>query len=823
MIRFDDARRVVTLSVRDLVEEGGTTGHLVVGGSSGVRRLAAGRAVHTAWQEERASVDEAFRAEVTVRHRTVVLEWTVEIAGRVDGLTEEAGHTVVEEVKSTALGHGRLANTGVADWPHHVAQLEVYLWMLAEALHPDPAGRLVLVSLADGSRHVVGVVLDVQRVQRFVRTRLERIIERHLDEIAWLQRRRAATVPLPHTSWRPGQQRIAETVERHLDDVSVQGIFVEAPTGLGKTAAILYGALCHAMRTDRRIFWATSRTTQQIVVEAAVRRFAERGLPVRSVTFTARERACLNDVVSCRPDACRFATHYHDKCHDHGVWRRVVEVSPSTQAHATELAREYEVCPYQLVSEATDRVDVVIGDYNYAFDPSARLRRHFDEGPEQWIVIADEAHHLVERARGYLSPRVSAVTARRAHREMERLGARFAPFARIAEEVLDAVLEEVAAADGEARGAERVASPSRRRWRDLADRVDELGLDYAILRASGAQTAVRGGQLVGDGVLPLVVTQPEPAEPEEGPGPDVWRLLVGEVSRMASVLAADLQGLVGIASGRRGEESIGLLCLDPGPWLGPRLQELGGFVAASATLSPLGFYQELLGLDVESVAAVQVGSPFPPDNRLVVVSGSVSTLYRHRERDADATAALLARCIERTPGNTAVYFPSFAMLRLVVGRLDIGDRRLLAQEPGMADATRRAWLEDLGSGGGGLVLAAVLGGIFAEGIDLPAGALSTVVVVGPALPPVGLERDLLRQYYDQRYGDGFAYASLIPGMTRVVQAAGRLVRRPTDRGVVVLVGARFRRNEYTRLFPDWWRVEHAHDPAVPLARFWGTV
>ncbi len=830
MIRFDDRSHTLSLSVRDLAEEGGVSGHLLaVSTISRQHRLAAGRAAHTAYQASRMEDDDAFRAEVTLRHQTVVGDWTVELTGRVDGLTTEAGRTVVEEVKSTALGHDRMSRTRPDDWPGYVAQLEVYLWMLHEAAYPDPVGRLVLVSLADGSRHVLGVLLDADRLRRFVRRQLERLVALHEDRVAWLARRRTRAVPSPHPTWRRGQPEISDAVTRAATDDTLDAVLVEAPTGLGKTDAVLFGALRAALATDRQILWATSRTTQQSVVEAAVARLVAKGLPLRAVTLTARDKACLNDVVSCRPDACRFAHGHHDKVHEQDVWRRAVD-GPSPPARFRELGQRYECCPYQLAVDATERVDVVIADVNYVFDPGARLRRHFDdeEDARQWIVVVDEAHQLVDRARGYLSPRVQVAAARRALRWLKKKGARYGPFAELARDVVELVLDESAASEGPGRGGDALCTPSTRTWRNLADRIEELSVDYAILRATeGGPAAVRGGALSGDGLLPLAVAEPAP-EPDDEPaaeeGPerpsDPWRELAGDVIRLATVLDGGLEGLIGIARTVPGEESVGLVCLDPSDYLRPRIARLGALVAASATLSPPSFYIDLLGLDPERTTRVAVGSPFPPANRRVIVAPRISTAFKDRVAHAGRTAELIAGVIEATPGNTAVYFPSFAMLTDIARRWKLPGRELLLQERSMPEELRRAWLARLGADGPPVVLAAVLGGIFAEGIDLPAGALSAVVVAGPALPPVGLERDLQRGYYEDRYGQGFRYASLVPGMTRVVQAAGRLLRRPTDRGVVVLAGRRFRHRDYASLLPDDWQVEVSDDPTDAVAAFW---
>ena len=240
----------------------------------------------------------------------------------------------------------------------------------------------------------------------------------------------------------------------------------------------------------------------------------------------------------------------------------------------------------------------------------------------------------------------------------------------------------------------------------------------------------------------------------------------------------------------------------------------------SATLSPPEYFRDLLGL--QRVPVRQVGTElfFPPENRKVVVAPRVSTLYADRAQHADSTAELLSDCIDATPGNVAVYFPSFQMLDDIAGRLNVGDYRCLRQEQEMDDETRSQWMDLLRLDDSKTVLLAVLGGIFAEGVDLPGGSLAAVIVVGPSLPPVGLERDLIREFCEERYGDGFRYAFLIPGMTRVVQAAGRLIRGPDDRGVVILVGRRFRWRDYAALLPSSWECVVANEPVEEIREFW---
>lgn len=792
MIRSDDAARTLELSVGDLVAEGARGGHLsLAGGWSSAARLRLGQEVHA---DVAAAREASFRSEVAARRQLVVGGWTVTLVGRIDGLGEEDGRVVVEEVKSTSLPAEALLATSLAEWGDYRRQLEAYLWLVASPGALAPVGRLVLVSVLDGSRAVLGVPFEAARVHAEVLRTLTRLVEDRERRLAWLASRRRGAVPWPYPEWRPGQQELAEGALRALE--RGQRVMVEAPTGMGKTASVLWAALSFARAHDKQVFWATQRTTQQAVVVDAVRRLRAAGLDLRARVLGARDKGCLNEVVACAPERCRFAEGYYDKLDatDALVALRAA-ADPSTEA-ARALGERHAMCPVELALDASEQVDLVVGDVNFALEPGVRLLRHFAEAQAGgWVLVVDEAHALVDRARGWGSPRVSLTACEAAARHLAAWPEEaVAPLRELVAEVAEAVRLAEDLVEGPCRDGVGVADLPVRLWRDLAERVDALALDYARLVAAAWSTGAA------------------PARP------DPWLELARAVSRLAAALDAggeESAHLVGFGA----ERFVGLANLDPSVALRPRLAALGGFIATSATLTPADYYARTLGLP-DDAAVLRADGAFPPEHRAVIVAPRVSTAWRDRARHAPATAALLSRLVAAAPGNAAIYFPSFAMLGDLAPRLALPlGTTLLAQTPALDDATRAAWLDRLGAADGRVVLAAVLGGIFAEGVDLPPGALALVAVVGPGLPPVGLERDLLRDYHDRKDEDGFRYASLIPGLTRVVQAAGRLHRRPEDRGAIVLVDRRFRWREVLELLPDSWSPVVAQDPADAVRAF----
>jgi DNA excision repair protein ERCC-2 len=800
VLRFDDGARRLEIGVHDLLEVGPRSGHLQLQVAWSARqRLRAGQEAHTAWQRGRAAeAAGAFRAEVVLQHTLVVRGWEVRIQGRVDGLSEEGDRLVVEELKSSTLPADRLQALTLDQLPDWALQVRLYLWFLACARR-EAVGRLILVSLLDGAQRVLHVAPD-PGLKAWVEGRLDWLLHEREALLAWRARRRAHPVPDPHAAWRPGQRELSEAVSDALR--RGQQLLLSAPTGYGKTAAALHGALVVARDTGQRVFFATARGTQQQMAEATARALVAAGLPLRCVSLRAREKVCLNDVVACRADACRYAAGYHDKVEAGDLLRRAWSSSgiPGVEG-VVALGREAEACPFALSIDLLRGADLVIGDLNYALDPSVRLAEILDD-PREWLLIVDEAHNLPDRAMDWGSPGLRIAEADAAIDALPP-GDAARPFRELAEDLGQWLRAGVALvprlADEGAWAAPPAEAVDRAGLEALAARFEALALDHALLRA---------------------------ADPR--PGPDPWIDAARAVSRLRAALQragpetlavwrrAD-PGQVGLFA-RGGAAGLRLLCRDPAPLLGPALGALGGVLLMSATLQPADYYLSVLGLDPKRAVVRAEPSPFPPERRAVLICPQVSTAFRHRARDEAATAALLTEALAAVPGNAAVFFPSFAVMERLLPQIALGGRAALVQGRQADEAARAAVLDTLREGAGH-VLMAVLGGVFSEGVDLPGAALRAVLVLGPGLPQLSLERREIEAWHEGRSGQGERYAWLVPGMCRVVQAAGRVVRSPEDRGAVVLICQRFLRRDLQALMPPDWGPRRCADPGAALRAF----
>ncbi len=787
-LRWNDDAHTLDLGVRDLVEVGDRRAR-VAAALSDRARMRAGAELH---RERQAAREESVESEVTLRHSVVVRGWTCTVHGRADLVAEEDGRTVVEEIKSTLLDGDALARAqGFPAWER---QLAFYVSFAAAARRPDPVGRLRVVSLVDGAERVSTVPLD-PALDAWMVGRLDALVHAREERLAWQARRRAGPVRFAHDELRPGQDAIVAAVADAVHEG--RHLLLVAPTGVGKTAAVLQGALRATAATGARLWWATARTTQQGMVERTVAEMAARGTPVRAVTLRAREKACRRLGEPCDPGTCPLLAPPPERV-EAALDALVALGTPDADALAG-VAAACQLCPYDLAQDWLLRCDLVIADYNYVFDPGVRLRDALADAPH--VVVVEEAHQLPDRAMEWGSPAIDSALVAAALAGLPS-DAAWEPFRALAREIGEALAEAALLSTGEGDATAVIVEANVRRWTALRDAVDDLGIAHAALRATVE---------VGDPWVTLARAVHRFGAALERAGEETVALW----SPAPAILAGTRHELPG---GR-----LALSCRDPSRVLAPAFAEARATVSISATLAPTWFYRDRCGLDPDRVDEHEVPSPFPPERRRVLVVGGLSTEYKHRARDRDRIVDVVSRTLAAVPGNAAVFFGSFEQLRDVMGAVDLSGRELLEQTASMDEAERARLLDRMREPTAPLprVLAGVLGGLFAEGVDLPGDALRAVLVVGPALPPPTLERKLLSAWYEERFGEGFPLAYVQPGMTRVVQAAGRVVRRPEDRGVVVLICQRFLRNAYAERLPPTWSPDRTRRPWEHVAAFFG--
>ena len=797
--RFDPDELALELSVADLIDTAQLRS-LGFAGRGGYERMWVGQAIHCRYQDAAEAADPSYRREVPLEVTFPHRGWSVTVRGRADGLRrEDDGGLVVEEIKSIRRG----AQLAQPVRQVYERQALIYAWMLRRRGEESVAAELVLVEIGSDEVDREPVRIGFEELEAAIKRRVNRLLrEFEADLERRLELREAArTLEFPHPDLRPGQERIVEAVTLTLEQRG--HLLLEAPTGIGKTVASLYPALRFALAEDKKIFVLTAKNLQQEMA-TAVLEMLNLDDRFHTLRLNAKARMCANEELICHEEYCPYARDYFLKLHSSAVVQRLLESGGTLLPDRVfAMAREAEVCPFEVSLEIGGRAQVVVGDYNYAFDPYVALR---DFGPEEdlsdTILIVDEIHNLVGRGRGYYSPELSARGAREAAARLtegddvhRRCAAACAALALLVEATVHGALED----EPPGARAALAAMPEDELW-TLRTELDDLFIDYLE-----HQRETRGFR-------------------PEDPFVDLYY----QVLRFLDVLSLSRDPAFDHCVERRpGDALLRILCKDPSRFVGRILNRAHSVIGLSATLSPTDFYLDLLGFDRERTADISVPSPFPAGNRRVVIDPTVATVWRERPRNYPRIASRIGAFAAAVPGNSMVLLPSYKFLEEIAERVEVHGKHLLVQRPGDGEAERRAILDALRSElTADALLLAVAGGVFAEGVDYPGDMLRGVAVVGPCLPALSLEQTRLKEYYEDRFERGFEYAYVVPGMTRVVQAVGRLIRSARDRGVIALLDHRFLETPYREHLPaDWLGVEGADaligDPAEAALAFFG--
>jgi len=774
-VRFDETARVFEVNVRELAEEGGFR-RVGFDRSDGWRRLGLGTQLHARVLAARCQTHPAYRTEVHLQARIPVEEWTAVLTGRLDGCIERAdGHWFIEEFKSTDLSLEGVRPSGYA-FERDRRQLLAYCSLWRRLGHPRVSAALVYVDIETDEEVSIAVPYEPEESDRDIDRRLSALLRIWRAQAAARERRAkaAARLPFPHTAPRPIQEKLIEAVRNAVREG--ENLLAEAPTGSGKTAAALHPVLVEGLTSGRQVVFLTSKTLQQSMAVSVLTAMNERAFSTLQVR--AKEKMCANDRIICHEEFCRFAKNYPEKMARSNILGRLREsYSHHDPDTVFEEARREEVCPFEVQLELAQRADAIVGDYNYVFEPAVAMRHLTGEGLGNVLLVVDEAHNLPDRARRIYSPELLEEDWRAlANRLALQPGDLFADLAASVEELLGLLT----------RAAEELPEGEA-----IAETQPPAEAFFA-LREAWEPKLLRYLAWKRDSKLAL---------PEDPVLDAHWAF-----QRFAAVLNLYGPDFTCVVERRAAGIRLALVCLDPARVLSPIFRAASATILLSATLSPPEAIQRVLGLEAHRTSAISLPPPFPPENRKILILPQVRTTYAAREKNYSRIAKLIAEMSNAHAGNDLVLFPSYRFLTDVAAVLPPVRARLLVQRPDLSDFERQRILDALAAlPPEGVLLLAVSGGMYAEGVDYPGELLSGVFVVSPALPQVSFERELLRRYFDEREEAGFEYAYLQPGMTRVVQAAGRLIRSETDRGVIALLCNRFLEKPYARYLPrDWY-------------------
>ena len=777
---------VIRISVRNLVEFILRSGDLdSTRGSMDKDAMLKGSRIHRKIQKQMVG---SYRSEVSLKKETEYDDLVIAVEGRADGIFTEQEETYIDEIKGI---YGRPEHLE-APVPVHRAQAMCYAWIYAEKENLEEIG--IQMTYAN---------LDTEDIRRFRETiSIEELggwYQNLMDEYhkwvsyqySWRKKRNASMenleFPFPY---REGQRKMVSSVYHAIS--AGKQIFIQAPTGIGKTMSTVFPAVrAVGEGKGETLFYLTAKTITRTVAEEAFGILQKNGLLFKVITITAKEKLCFCEKPECNPGYCPYAKGHIDRGNDavYELWTQGQTFDWETiRAHA----EKRQVCPFEMCLDLAVWSDGIICDYNYVFDPNVHLKRFFGENISgRYIFLIDEAHNLVERGREMYS----AAVCREDILEIKKLVKPYSP---------------------------ALARALERTNKQLLELKKECTQYHVINYPGGIGLSLMTAQGEMDKLL------------EEPPNEDVidkildFYFCIRDFLNISELL--DDNYVVYTEEGDDGKFRLKLFCVNPAGNLEGYLSKGVSTVFFSATLLPMNYYRKLLSTRRDDYG-IYVRSPFDREKRCILAAVDVSSRYSRRNyEEYHRIAEYIARMVWQKKGNYMVFFPSYKMMEDVYQVYEqdfsVDWVQCIHQTASMNEREREAFLSEFQEQDRTLLGFCIMGGIFSEGIDLMGDRLIGAVIVGTGLPQLGTEREILRDYYDSRGENGFDYAYRYPGMNKVLQAAGRVIRTREDVGAILLLDDRFGSVEYQSLFPvEWSDMKRCRLDTVEeyLRKFWNGI
>lgn len=802
----------IKISVRNLVEFILRSGD-IISSESGLAdpdAMQEGTRIHKKLQRLMGSSYQAevsLSAAVPLTRDGIEMELTVE--GRADGIFPESDESgmAIDEIKGVYRPLSQIKEPVTV----HRAQALCYAYIYASQNHlPDMGVRMTYCHIPTEKTKYFSERLSIQELEEWFLQLLDEYAKWMAWQIKWQESRNLSikTLEFPFT-YREGQFSLVKGVYQSI--LRKKRLYIEAPTGVGKTLSTVFPSI-KAMGEGlaEKIFYLTAKTITRTVAEEALRILATKDLNIKSITLTAKEKLCILEKPQCTPAACPRAQGHFDRVND-AVFDLLTNENLITREHVLAYAEKHNVCPFEMSLDVSVWCDAIIGDYNYAFDPTACLKRFFAQETENnFIFLVDEAHNLVGRAR----------------------------------EMYSAVLvkEEFLAARKTASGYHakltRSLSSCNKEMLQLKRECDEIcvfdpiQIEPLVLKLMRLITVLE--ELLLSHSAETSHEAENTAPPLDGEQREQLLDLYFSVRSFTNVYETlDDKYKIYANYNSEGDFLLHLQCMDPSTNLDSYLNRGRSAIFFSATLLPIAYYREQLA-GREDDYAVYAPSPFPTDHRLLMVGRGVSTKYKRRgPAEYQKIVDYILHFILVRKGNYLIFFPSYRLME------EIGEYitnaltgieeciELYIQGASMTETEREEYLSHFQDTPVCTTVGlCVMGGIFSEGIDLKDSRLIGAVIVGTGLPMVCTENELFREYFDQEKGAGFDYAYQYPGMNKVLQAAGRVIRTATDYGAILLLDERFLQPAYQKLFPrEWFPYEIVTPGTIEahLSRFWDSL
>lgn len=756
-------KKIIRESVRGLVE------FILKSGSIDSRFSTSKRAVegiraHQKLQKSNEEIFDKYEREVYLSDEFELENFILKIDGRADGIIHEASGVIIEEIKSTYSPLLEIDDSNELHW----AQAKVYGYIYStqnELKNIDI--QLSYYQLESDEVKSFRRNYTIKELEIF----LNEIIKEYEKYISLSVKHREnrnnsiKKLEFPFKSYREGQLKLARAVYGTMRDGKL--LFAQAPTGIGKTVSTIFPSIkAVGEGIKEKVFYLTAKTVNSQVAENTLNILREEGLKFRSITLTAKQKICLNDKVSCNPDECKYAVDYYNKSKD--VIYDLLKVCGNINRELIiKLAKENEICPFELTLDMINWCDGIICDYNYIFDRRVGLKGLIEDMGDEIALLIDEGHNLVDRGRDMYSATLSKSKFLEIRRKLK---GKIPNLYRIVNKINSYFVT--------------IRRECESREEDNYYEKDEPKELYRYLRS-----------FISESEELLVKLKSEEYY-------DELLDLYFDINKFIAVSEYYGDEYVTYVENKKNEVSITLFCINPADKIKAVTDKIKGTVIFSATLSPIDYYIELLGGSEDSYR-LRLKSPFD-SSKFEANVHPVNTRFKFRERTIKDIENKIRDFLGNIKGNSLIFFPSYDYLDMFINNLnrEFDGYKMLVQEREMNEEDKENFISEFRKNNN-MVGFAVLGGIFSEGIDLPGDMLIGTVIVGVGYPKISIEREIIKDYFENK---GYDYAYIYPGINKVLQAAGRVIRTEEDEGKTLLIDDRYLTQKYKKLLPKEWEI-----------------
>lgn len=820
----------IRISVRNLVEfilrEGDIDNRRGVGSKE--EAMQAGSRLHRKLQKRAGA---SYRAEVPLSIELSEDGFYLKLEGRADGIIEEPEGVTVDEIK------GMYKNVLKLKEPYtvHVAQAKCYAYIYAkEKQLKEITVRMTYCNLETEQLKYFHELCPFEELEQWFMDLIGRYMVWAKHQYRHRQMCLASIEPLEFPyPYRKGQRDMAASVYSAVK--REENLFVQAPTGIGKTMATIFPSVkAMGQRLGEKIFYLTAKTSLAAVALNSFDLLREQGLTFQTIAITAKEKMCVMDETVCNPVECPYAKGHFDRVND-AIFDIITHEERMDRETLLVYAKKHSVCPFEFSLDVSLFADGIICDYNYAFDPRVNLKRYFGDGVRgDYIFLVDEAHNLVDRASSMYSAALlkeDFIHVKHILSEDLKLITSKKQSAQLSLFDMGTGLSDSGEAEDEGlayQGGEQESelATKQRKLISALNRCNQAMLEYR--RSCETYQVVEEMEPFALKLMMLATAFENYLEVAKNiPEQDTVLKLYFDLLHFNNMYEIRDEGtVIYMEQFPNNSFMMKLYCVNPASHLRECLGRARATIFFSATMLPIHYYKELLG-NQETDRAIYIQSPFAAENRRIFVCSDVSSRYKRRGKvEYRKYCEYVDAVYHEKAGNYMVFFPSYQMLGdvyEVACEMGLTERmEIMCQSANMKEEERQAFLECFYAEEN-VVAFCILGGIFSEGIDLVKESLIGVFIIGTGLPMVCNEREIMLQYFEKRGGRGFDYAYRYPGMNKVEQAAGRVIRTEEDRGLIFLLDDRFYSREAIRLFPTEWsdyEVINRHDAAKVTSEFW---